>query len=537
MRMFREFSRNYARTLTAGLLTAVLFGGICPLAAWSAETFSLEIGVANATYDLLKLGLDDEATDGFDPLDIPFPYGPPGDVSDITFKSGDMRTIVDYRQAADAKEWPLTASVVSGSTISLSWTSPGTTGFMAGKGLTLTGQGLNVDMVAETSAQITAGGDYAITLGAKNASGLLTPSGTVTEKRPEFTWDAIAGATWYNVYIQQKDGWTWDTWVQTNSWQSTQWDFDEADYEWWIQPWSEAGGNGEWSAGLTFTVDVPEFGVPTLEAPTGTVTEVAPTFTWSAVTGATWYQLWITKAGPSGWDWTKWIGSDTEWTTTQWDFDDGEYTWWVQAWGTAQGAGAWSEGLSFTVSLASRVPTPLAPIGALADAPRPEFSWSSVSGASWYQLYIQKIGSWQWDTWIQNDTTWTSTLWDFDAGSYTWWVKSWSDSGGESAWSEGVNFTLTIASNLPGDTAPIAPSGTVTEARPEFSWEPSTGATWYSVYIQQQGGWTWDFWVEGTTTWTSADYNFVNDNYEWWVRPWNNDGYGSWSSGMTFTKE
>ena len=51
---------------------------------------------------------------------------------------------------------------------------------------------------------------------------------------------------------------------------------------------------------------------PSPSAPTGTITTGAPAFTWSAVSGATWYDLVVTNAGGTVADqWYASIGDNT----------------------------------------------------------------------------------------------------------------------------------------------------------------------------------------------------------------------------------
>ena len=78
-------------------------------------------------------------------------------------------------------------------------------------------------------------------------------------------------------------------------------------------------------------------------SPIGTVTDRRPAFQWNSVPGATWYRLWIQKAGVQfyiGWMTT------TTWTPPA-DLEDGNYQWWVQTWGGGTN-GPWSSGAAFT---------------------------------------------------------------------------------------------------------------------------------------------------------------------------------------------
>lgn len=81
--------------------------------------------------------------------------------------------------------------------------------------------------------------------------------------------------------------------------------------------------------------------------------------------------------------------------------------------------------------------------------------------------------------------------------------------------------------SLPADGA------TVTTKRPRLAWQSLEGATWYYVYIGGSGGGYDAFWTT-STAWTPT-VDLPPDAYTWWVRGWNADGYGPWSSARHFT--
>ncbi len=91
-------------------------------------------------------------------------------------------------------------------------------------------------------------------------------------------------------------------------------------------------------------------------APTGTINNAMPTYTWNAMTGATWYYLWVNRASTPVI--TQWYtaaqancpaGTDTCSVTPGTALANGAHTWWIQPYG-AGGYGPWSSGLAFTVS-------------------------------------------------------------------------------------------------------------------------------------------------------------------------------------------
>jgi len=103
----------------------------------------------------------------------------------------------------------------------------------------------------------------------------------------------------------------------------------------------------------------------TLVSPGGEVQTNRPTFTWNAVSSATWYYVWVrdsqTQSGNPRI--AKWVtpsqagcgsGSGTcSWTADK-DLAGGNATWWINTWNEAVGSGnlgPWSSGMAFMVNV------------------------------------------------------------------------------------------------------------------------------------------------------------------------------------------
>jgi hypothetical protein len=95
-------------------------------------------------------------------------------------------------------------------------------------------------------------------------------------------------------------------------------------------------------------------GQATLISPSGETFDATPTYTWTAVTDATWYHIWINRGtGTLG---EKWYtaaevgcpsGTGNCSLTAPAALAPGTYTWWIQAWYNAYGP--WSDGKPFYV--------------------------------------------------------------------------------------------------------------------------------------------------------------------------------------------
>lgn len=101
---------------------------------------------------------------------------------------------------------------------------------------------------------------------------------------------------------------------------------------------------------LTCMLAIPAFAAPGETTVTGPVTPIGerrPTITWTSVSGATWYRIWLGEgyADSSKAYHDEWVEDATSWAPG-WDMPLGSYTVWVQTWGPT-GLGPWSQPFEF----------------------------------------------------------------------------------------------------------------------------------------------------------------------------------------------
>ena len=191
---------------------------------------------------------------------------------------------------------------------------------------------------------------------------LVTPNSVATSSNPSFSWNAVPGSTWYQLYVWGQDG-IFKQWYTRSSAVcsggsglcsiSPAHTFDLGTHRWWIKTWNRSG-TGPWSSAMNFTVgsnNPPP--ATTLISPSGGNATATPTYTWNAASGATWYYLWVNDA--TGNVIKKWY------TASQGGCAAGSGTcsiqhatpvtgishWWVRTWNSA-GVGPWSAGNTFT---------------------------------------------------------------------------------------------------------------------------------------------------------------------------------------------
>jgi formylglycine-generating enzyme required for sulfatase activity len=268
-----------------------------------------------------------------------------------------------------------------------------------------------------------------------------------------------------------------------------------------------------------------------------------PELSWSQTTpAATWFRLYITRNTRPVFD--QWLQGATNWTPAA-GLPGGSYSWWVQPFNAA-GVGPWSTNASFTI--ATSVPGTVALISPTGGVSVPAslqvtYTWQADPAAIWYELYVLQNGRPLADNWFTlsnsvapaGGTTFAVVLGGHHGGNYQWWVRAWSPDGW-GPWSGPGTFTMP-AVPPPGPVTLLTPANNAANQprQPTFTWTASSPtAAWYYVYVTRNGLKYMDQWVQGTTSWMPPDA-WPGGNYMWWVHPWNEVGYGPWSTNSSFT--
>lgn len=99
------------------------------------------------------------------------------------------------------------------------------------------------------------------------------------------------------------------------------------------------------------------------------------------------------------------------------------------------------------------------------------------------------------------------------------------------------------AAGRPYTASLIAPSGSVSDTASGYSWNSVSDATWYYVWVNDSTGNKIKKWYtashancgSGTGTCSiSPSIELAPGNGKWWVKTWNNSGYGPWSAALGF---
>ena len=193
---------------------------------------------------------------------------------------------------------------------------------------------------------------------------LVSPSGTITTTAPSYTWNAVSNSSWYCLYVSDATGNKINQWYTAaqagcgsgiGTCSVTPTTEVVGPGQWYIRTYN-AAGLGAWSSGMSFTAPSTPPVAATQVSPSGTITDTTPTYTWNAVSNATWYSLYVNDA--TGNKIQQWYtaaaagcssGTGTCSITPTTVLAPGVGQWWIRTYNAA-GFGPWSSPMSFTVS-------------------------------------------------------------------------------------------------------------------------------------------------------------------------------------------
>ena len=126
------------------------------------------------------------------------------------------------------------------------------------------------------------------------------PSGSVASRTPQYSWNSVAGATWYQLSVTDVFGSPLEYWylpsqvcVSTLCAASPAVPIAVGPANWRVRAW-RATGAGPWTTAMNFDAAETAPGKVTTIAPANSVSTATPTFTWNAMAAASYYLLRIT---------------------------------------------------------------------------------------------------------------------------------------------------------------------------------------------------------------------------------------------------
>ena len=350
-------------------------------------------------------------------------------------------------------------------------------------------------------------------------SGLTLPqaptglTGTSTSNTVTLNWNAVAGATGYDVMLDEA------TTVNTGT--STTYTHGS------LQPKSthtykvrarNSAGTGPWSTSISQTTKSSIPGVPQNLRAT-TITNAAITLKWDAVTGADSYQLKTDNAAPIN------VGTATTYTHNGLAADS-QHTYQVCA--VNDGGSSTYSTPVLTVRTQPNIPVLPGNIKVTPKVTELVITWDKVTGAESYDIAVgannQTIGT---VAGTVNTFTYTGLI---PNTQYAIAVRA-ANTAGESDWSVPVSAKTLQAAP---DTAPVL-SGNATKDAITLTWNAVNGADSYDLEITK----TADSTVTAVNDIAVTNYSHTNltpnTEYSYRVRAKNSGGEGIWSQPLVIS--
>ncbi|MDX1990945.1 MAG: Ig-like domain-containing protein [bacterium] len=305
------------------------------------------------------------------------------------------------------------------------------------------------------------------------------PIPTVATGKPTFTWNTVAGATAYQLWVGRADltplhvqwYWAFTPDCQNHPGQcsiSPNLNLPVGQYVWNVQSFGP-GGLSNWGTGWFFNVTGNVPGLVSLTSPDeATIGTPSPQFTWQDISSAEWYQFWLGDANltPLHVQWYRDFEICTSGTCTlsvpNLVLPNGQYYWNVQA-ASPAGIGPWQPANGdygdFVVAVpVPGVPTLVSPIndGLVSNTNRPTLQWNTVTNGVAYQLEVrngldQVVFSQSYTRGVAPCTEVTCTAQVsvvLPYGGYTWRVQA-ASQGGVGNWSLPRNFMMLSVNTVP----------------------------------------------------------------------------------------
>lgn len=265
---------------------------------------------------------------------------------------------------------------------------------------------------------------------------------------------------------------------------------------WTVQEYAASPANtwGTWVAKVAATVASSCASAPTGLA-SSAITSTGATVSWTAITGATSYNLQYKTSAATTWTTVTGITTNSKALTGL--VAATTYNYQVQAVCSATSSSPYSTASSFTTAAA---PCSTAPTGLASSAitsTGATVSWTAAAGATSYNLQYKTAAATTWTT-VTGITTNSKALTGLVAATtYNYQVQTVCSATSSSAYSTAVNFTTLAA---PCSTAPIGlASSAITSSGATVSWTAASGATSYNLQYKTAAATTWTT-ITGITT-------------------------------------
>lgn len=314
---------------------------------------------------------------------------------------------------------------------------------------------------------------------------LIGPSGTSLNPLPVFRWTAVRNAARYELWVDDLSGGGSPV-IHSSSIFDTAFAVTEplapGSYRAWVRAFDSGGSViGGWSSSVDYRIRE-STGIPDIWTPNGSTNNAAPLIVWSRVTDAAHYSVSFSY-GPTGSTGSLPLTQhNVKSNLLQLDqaLEPGDYQVAVTAY-DADGSALGSSLKRFVVKATAGTPVIYGPVGNESST-RPVFTWSAVTNATRYILWVNDVGNNVNRFILKNDLTSSVFVPDttLPAGDYRAWVRAYSGAVPVSGWSSAADFSVVESSGEPVITSPLPVTNS---SVPTITWNRIADAATYDVEI------------------------------------------------------
>lgn len=212
---------------------------------------------------------------------------------------------------------------------------------------------------------------------------------------------------------------------------------------------------------------------PVITAPGVVTSSQRPVISWTPVSGADQYEIWVSK-NPSSSPYHQATVFRTSYTPTV-DLGIGSFSLWVRA-KNSLSTGVWTRKSTFVINTAASLHS----IERSQPTLRPTIRWNAIPGAVKYDVWINDISRGISPSVRKVNVTGTTFTPSSDLllGEYRVWVRGIASDGTTGGWSTAIDF---VAMQAPTITQPL---NSTFDRTPTFAWNTLPGAVQYEVYVR-----------------------------------------------------
>ena len=332
--------------------------------------------------------------------------------------------------------------------------------------------------------------DYSYSTGGAPAAAVLTspaPGSTLSGASSTFAWSSGTGVSFYSLWIGTKGPGSSDVLNSGNitSQSLSVTNLPNTGQLLYVRLFSWI--NGGWqSTDATYTASgTPIAAVLTSPTPGSTLPGPTATFSWTAGTGVSMYQLWIGTKGPGTSDVHNGVTPPTAQSITVTNLPENGQTLYVRLLSWINNAWQYHDYTFVAGALAPATITSPAP-GSTFSGATATFTWSAGTGVAFYSLWVGTTGAGSSNLFNSGNTTaQTASVTDLPNGGQVIYVRL-------SSWIENAWQTMDYTYIASGTTAPAAmtspvPGSTLSGTTVTFSWTAGVGVSMYALWIGTTG--------------------------------------------------